>query len=386
MQFDLEVKPFLNLLALAQESLKPFGNTGHSYGIQFKKGVASLLADNGAAYLAFDLQDCVKVAGKDTTQFSFDPEVLKTGLARRTSCRAQLSKSSLQFKALGSKGSSYSGDIVTLPFSEALAGIDKKRTQAAGAVSLSAEALRLIRVGVSATRIAATHSSSSEMLTYLKTSDSRLFISCFDDYHGALFVSSTLPKLAAFQMAVPSAYFDLFAKVSATFAEKTTKLSIGGSKAILLSGDRYFLSVPAVQTQAEMFNRVEEVRNNTSKSQVLSFDIEHAALEGAVTNFSSIYEHGSGIKLFDVKKDGKKQSIKLHTSTTYGKLSDTIQIENVKVKKFSDALLDPECLRDSLGVLDGTLNVAVAESPKSIVMTRTIENDGEVSHFGLRLS
>lgn len=170
-------------------------------------------------------------------------------------------------------------------------------------------------------------------------------------------------------------------RVRGAYSDANHSLSLT-DKSVVLFSEGYMVSLPAVQVEANTFDRVEQLFSKEDfKKPLLTFDLEHEKLDAAVANFQSIIESGANIEI----ENPNPKCVKLKLKSNHGSLSDTIKVENLEVRKFKGAKIDPDALLDSMAALGGVISVSVIRQPEAFVISHKVEGVGHVRHLGLQL-
>lgn len=396
--FDLVVPPFLEALDVASAVIDKFTSEESKYGIKFSKtkGV-QLMAVSGNATVNISLDSCVTVHDGDFA-FGFDPTLLRQVLNRRAKVEVEYTKNN-QFKLFSrTKSGSYNGEIVTQEFIEDVmtaAGRRKVTGDKGKRIDLDKSAVSEILRAIKFTSISAVHEASHEINSLIKITGNNIQVATTDTYHMAIYKGSSKHKgLTDMQLALPATYFLLFGRaVNLKFAadEKPT-LTLNGSKSVTFSSKSYELTLPAIQVEKahfdQLFTKMDEVSG--TKPQ-LSFSIEHSRVNDAINNLSAIYEQGAFIGIEASGKDDKgKAKVHFKTESGYGKLNDSVVVDNCTIGKFKGARLDPKTFMDSMRLLDSVIklsivNVVGKNSNTSVyyIEQRLDDDKAKVSHIGL---
>lgn len=377
MGFELDVKAFVAAVDSARAVIGMFASEEVHYGLKFDEGASYLLASAGAASAILSLNHCTKhVNGKFT--FAFDPDVLLQVLARRTTIEAEYTKNrQLKFMSR-TKAGSYSGEIVTQPYPEIL---DNLRIPKKTGATIPRELLAAILKGIKVTSVTAVHNS-DDVNSMILVEKGVCRVAATDTYHMAQFKSNKIKNAPDMKLAVPAGYFNLFARIAALegYTDTVPFLTIT-PKNLSFSSPLFSVTMPSIQMEDTLFDRAFQMFNQLGK-KVLSFDVEHDKIDAAIQNLGAIYEQGSIITLEDPVSKGDKHSIKFKTGSNYGKLGDTLRVENMNVAGFKSVNLDPKTFQDSLRLLDRVITVSVLDKPK-VFMFEQNHDDGNVVHIGL---
>lgn len=386
--FDLAVQPFLEAVDVASSVIEKFASEDARYGITFsKKKGTRLLAVSGNATVNITLDSCVTLHDGEFA-FAFDPTVIRQVLNRRVKLEVEYTKTN-QFKFFSrSKGGSYGGEIVTQEFvPDAMSGANRRTvgSEKGKKLELDKAAVSEILRAIKLTSIAAVHSA-DEINSLIRIVDGNVHVAATDNYHMAIYRGSAKHKgLSSMQLALPAAYFQLFARAAAlSFAEEERPaLILNGSKSVTFSSKSYELTLPAIQVEKAMFDQVfskfDEVLS--AKPSVI-FDVEHSKVNDAINNLSAIYEQGAVIKLGVTKAEKDKAKIQFKTESAYGKLSDSVTVANFKTTKFDSASLDPKTFMDSMRLMDSVIRLSILANPNVFLIEQRLD-DGKVNHLGL---
>ncbi len=379
--FNLDAAKLLPLINTAQSTVAQFSSDDTAFAIKCGEKGSYLQVMAGAAIVVLSLETIVtSVHGKFS--FCFDPDILQHVLKKRANLEVEFKNNQLKILSKTKTGA-YTGEVNTSKYDEARFSsciINKPRN----GLTMSKDLVSAIMHGIKSTGIKAVHAQ-EEINTLLRIKDEVAYVAATDSWHNAMFKSKKIKGAQPFDLALPSSYFNSFARVNDhdIYEDASPTLSLNGSNSVTFSSSKYSVTLPAIQIDKDMFEQVFSLFDNLGQP-VANFDMEHDHLLAAIENLSGIYQQGSIVKLDEPIVKGDKCAIRLSTESSYGKLRDTMVVQNLKFsKKFKGASIDPMTFLDSVSLLSGVISVGILhEKPAAIKFDKRLDN-GTVVHLGM---
>lgn len=362
--FVLNSKSFLSALS------KVKGIMGN--GAKF---VINVQADKTFEVIGFDSNSCVVIkveAGGVIGEgcFEFDSDLMKGIFSNRAELAFHFGGSSLKFKA--TKGR-YTGDFAITPVSsDALEQLNYMLETKESDHQLSDEIFKALKAGMSKCDISDVYTG-NELMRYIRMKDKRLTISSYDEYHAVQYATDINVDCEDFSIAVTPSYFNNLSKLSAD-SPSAVKLTVT-ENTFYAQNDEFFLSLPPIQSSETEFTQVlgmlEQIMTTKPDGQC---QVSGEKLQGAVDNLCAVYESGASIA-FDLQPE----KISLKIATNYGKIGDSLRVNNGKGK--ANFTVDPLTLGDILkSTPDSTFEFRVKEG--SFYLLRDLNDKYELSYTG----
>lgn len=344
--FTLDSKGMEATIKLAQSIVS---SSGASSFVVESDGVNVWLVGFSDSIMVKLFCSCVsEVSGSG--KFGCEPTMLLNAVKNRSEMKVTHKDTAILFKA---KKGPYTGDLVTLPISEdsyeaAVAALSLDKNSKKSATKLSEELLDVIQVGLSCTNISAVHSQ-DPLETFIRLSKGKLEITSSDSFHLAFYSAKVDEKDIDLKLSIPKSHFDTLSKLASAYTgmKKATRIFMGSDRIVAVH-DAYSIVLPATQSNDSNYLRAKEFLSNLPKANC-KFRLNKKNLIGVLENVTSVYEEGAYVVAELISKKDNP-SFQISIKTLYGSASDSIALDNLEGKAFTDKL-DPRMLLDILSVM-----------------------------------
>jgi DNA polymerase III sliding clamp (beta) subunit (PCNA family) len=340
MKFVVDTKEFLNSLKLVQAVVNSKLSTT-LFALEATKSGLWLYASDDTITLKCNCKGISDLEGKGV--IGIDLSIIDNIFKGRNDFKLETQENVLRFEGVKS---SYNGKIVIIPITEdTIESLNSNLafSKKADSSKLTEDTFTKVLDGLDAVKIAAVHSS-DPLDTFMKLNKGVLEVASSDNFHVA-FNTTKCESDASFQLSTTKSTFEILAKFMSVYPGATEL--VFGEESIKAKNKDYLITLPNIQSSDSAFVRTKQYIENLPKA-TCSFKLKLSGLSNILSNLMSIYEEGALIT-FSKKKANK---LELSISTTYGNISDNLEIEDFKGEPFKDTF-DPRMIIDILTAAKG---------------------------------